>query len=277
SGSIGLNRPVTINLEDTVEAYGILCSEIRFLEGELEMGGFMKSENEGRIYFDFVERLASAAASKPTLIIRTQAMDRKDMQRLKDAGLDCLSIQMEVWDPELFAEVLPGKAKHAPREKWLESFQDAVDVFGAGNVGGKIIAGLTLIPSNGHQTWQEARDCHIEGNTWLIKNSVMPVFTNLRLPPGSVYAGDASNRDKLPPTEYYLDVAMAHHTAMMEYDLYETLNRLLYCGLCCVEMPYAGELGMLELAGDVGSWMAPVIPKEENWIARFLASVAETV
>ncbi|MDO8673801.1 MAG: hypothetical protein Q7O66_20515, partial [Dehalococcoidia bacterium] len=58
SGAIGLNRPVTISLVDTVDAYKVLSSDTRLLEGELEMGGFMKSENEGRIYFDFVEKLA---------------------------------------------------------------------------------------------------------------------------------------------------------------------------------------------------------------------------
>ena len=67
---------------------------------------------------------------------------------------------------------------------------DAVDVFGAGHVAGRIIGGLNMIPDNGHDTWQEARDSHIEGNRWFISHGVYPVFTNLRLPPGSVYAED---------------------------------------------------------------------------------------
>ncbi|MDO8672105.1 MAG: hypothetical protein Q7O66_11850, partial [Dehalococcoidia bacterium] len=111
SRAVGLDRPVTINLDEVVEGYKILSSEVKLIEVKFEMGGFMKGENEGRIYFDFVGNVARGAAYKPSLTIRTQAMDRKDMQRLKDAGLDCMSIQMEVWDPELFAEVLPGKAK----------------------------------------------------------------------------------------------------------------------------------------------------------------------
>ncbi|MDO8673476.1 MAG: hypothetical protein Q7O66_18870 [Dehalococcoidia bacterium] len=150
---------------------------------------------------------------------------------------------------------------------------DAVDVYGAGNVSGKIIGGLTMIPEDGHKTWQEARDSHIEGNNWLISNGVFPTFTNLRLPPGSVYGENPANRDKLPPTEYYLEVAMAHHKTMKEYNLYEKLNRFIYCGLCCTAAPYSAEMGILELEGDVGNWMSKVVPDEDNWMAQFIASV----
>ncbi len=83
------------------------------------MGGFMHGEHEAKIYFDFVEKIANGAPYKPDLIIHTEAMDRKDMQRLKDCGLDCLTIQLEVWEPRLFAEICPGKAKHTPYEGWL--------------------------------------------------------------------------------------------------------------------------------------------------------------
>ncbi|MDO8670049.1 MAG: hypothetical protein Q7O66_01290 [Dehalococcoidia bacterium] len=275
SRSIGLSRPVTVNLEETVEAYRILSDDTMLLEGRFEMGGFMSSEQEASIHFDFVESIAKGAPYKPVLTVQTEAMHRKDMQRLKDAGLDCMAIQMEAWDPEIFAEVCPGKAKHAPHEQWLESLLDAVDVFGAGNVGGKIIAGLSLIPPNGHTTWQQARDSHIEGNRWMIKNGVMPTFSHVRMPPGSVYWADYQTlRQKLPPTEYFLDVALDHHATMMEYGLYKKLNKLMYCGLCCIPTIYSGELGILALAGDPGKWMADVVPPESNWLAQFISSVS---
>ncbi|MBI2863478.1 MAG: hypothetical protein HYX94_02830 [Chloroflexi bacterium] len=273
AGSVGLSRPVTINLEEVLEAYKIRSQEIRILEGRLEMGGFMSAENESRIYFDFVGKIANAASYKPNFTIHTESMGRKDMQRLKDAGLECITIQLEVWDPDLFNQVCPGKAKHAPHEKWLEACTDAVDVFGVGNVGGKIIAGLTLIPENGHRTWQEALDCHIEGNRWMIRNGVFPITSNLRLPPGSVYGEDPSNRAKLPPTEYYLEMAQAHHNDMNEFGLYDNLNKFLYCALCCVPAIYCGELGMLERAGDIGSWMSDVVPSEANWMAHLTESL----
>ncbi|MDO8670167.1 MAG: hypothetical protein Q7O66_01895 [Dehalococcoidia bacterium] len=273
SRSVGLGRSVTVNLQDTIEAYQILGSQTRFVEGRFEMGGFTDAEKESKIHLEFVEKIGSALAYKPNLTLHTEATERKAMQRMKDSGLDCITLQMEVWDRDLFGAILPGKAKTRPYEKWLEGFQDAVDIFGVGNVGGKIIAGLTLMPENGHSTWQEARDCHIEGNNWLIKNGVMPTFTNLRLPPGSVYGATPSLREKLPPTEYYLDVALAHDKSMTQYGLYQKLNRLMYCGLDCIPGPYAGEIGILALAGDVGKWMSTSIPDEANWLAKIIAEI----
>ncbi|MDO8670671.1 MAG: hypothetical protein Q7O66_04485 [Dehalococcoidia bacterium] len=273
SRSVGIGRAVTINLDEAIEAYRILSADHQLLEGHFEMGGFKSSEHEGSIYVDFIEKIAGAASYKPNLTIIGEALERKDYQRLKDAGLDCITLQMEVWVPELFSEVCPGKAKHMSHERWLDAFFDAVDVFGVGNVGGKIIAGLSLIPENGHKTWQEARDSQIEGNTWMIKNGVFPIFTNLRLPPGSVYWDDKSLREKLPPTDYLLDVAQAHHQASMEYGLYPKLNRFMYCGLECLAGIYAGEIGILALAGDLGNWMADVVPDESNLLAQFVSSV----
>ncbi|MDO8670938.1 MAG: hypothetical protein Q7O66_05840 [Dehalococcoidia bacterium] len=57
----------------------------------------------------------------------------KNPARLKDVGLDCITIQLEVWDRDLFGEILPGKVRHCSFDGWLESVQDAVDIFGVGN------------------------------------------------------------------------------------------------------------------------------------------------
>ncbi|MDO8672693.1 MAG: hypothetical protein Q7O66_14880 [Dehalococcoidia bacterium] len=276
AGSIGLKRPPTINLDDTIEAYRIRSQEMKIIEGRLEMGGFQNSENEGKIYFDFVEKIANAADYKPNLMVHTEEMDRKSMQRLKDVGLDCMAIQMEAWEPHLFNEICPGKAKHAPHERWLESYLDAVDVFGAGNVAGKIIAGLSQVPESGFKTWQEGLASHIEGNSWMIKNGVFPITSNLRFPPGSIYGEFPALRDKMPPSEYYLEMALAHHADMKKYGLYEKLNKFMYCGLCCGGGIYCGELGILEIAGDFGNWMSDVVTPEANWMAQFVESLKGT-
>ncbi|MDO8673477.1 MAG: hypothetical protein Q7O66_18875 [Dehalococcoidia bacterium] len=97
--SIGINRSVTISLDETVEAYKILGSDVKYPEGKLEMGGFMNSETEAKIYMDFVGALANALPYKPSYNLVTQAMSRKNMQRLKDVGLEAIALQMEAFDP----------------------------------------------------------------------------------------------------------------------------------------------------------------------------------
>lgn len=62
-------------------------------------------------------------------------------RRMKDAGIDSLGMHLEVVTPELRAEIMPGKAT-VPLEKYFDSFEAAVEVFGWGQVSTYILAGL---------------------------------------------------------------------------------------------------------------------------------------
>ncbi|MDO8674402.1 MAG: hypothetical protein Q7O66_23595 [Dehalococcoidia bacterium] len=271
--SLGLTRPVTEHPDDIVEAIKIRGSEVRLVEGRSDMGGFKDSENEGRIFLDLYGKITNALPYKPYLAVHTQAMSRKNMQRLKESGLDGYNLHMECWDRDIFPIVVPGKAKHASYDGWMEALDDALDIYGVGNVSIRTIGGLTCIPENGHQTWQEARDSHMAHNREMMKKGAFPVFGSLSLPPGSVFGSNPANRAKIPPTEYYLEVAIDHHAAMKEFGLYDTLNRFLWCGMDCGHSIYAGELGVLELAGNWGKWMSTVVPDKANWILKFLESI----
>ncbi|MDO8670910.1 MAG: hypothetical protein Q7O66_05700 [Dehalococcoidia bacterium] len=269
----GADVPIYIDLDETVEAYEIIGSQVRLLEGFFQMGGLKSREQEMKLQLSFLEKIASAIPYKPFLSMGTQPMSRKDLQRLKNAGLDSTTLNLEVWDPRLYDEILPGKAKWIGRERVLAALLDAVDILGAGNVGTSLVGSVTLMPANGHKTWQEARDSHIEGNRWLIKHGVFPHFHAIRLGVGSIYGDDRANRARLAPIEYYLDLALAHHEAMMEYDLYAKYNRkFMRCPLDGIASIYGGELGILAQAGDVGSYAAQLgVPEETNWLARFVS------
>ena len=148
-------------------------------------------------------------------------------------------------------------------------------MFGAGNVGASFVGGVGVLPANGFSTWQEARDSHIEGNNWLIKHGVVPGFTPLRIQQGSIFGTDPANQEKYPPTELYLDMALAHHKAMTEVGGYQKMNKLIWCAMDCLEVMYAGEIGILETAGDFGNWLSDVLPAEENWVADLVSSIKQ--
>ncbi|MDO8672257.1 MAG: hypothetical protein Q7O66_12660 [Dehalococcoidia bacterium] len=269
----GTDIATTVNMEDTVEAYKMISSQVRLIEGRWQSGALKSSEKETGAYINYVERIAKAASYTPNMTMSTQPADRKQLQRLKDAGLSCIHFNMEVWGAELFAEVCPGKAKYRGFEHYKDGYLDALDVFGEGNVSCNFVAGVSMMPENGHKTWQEARDSLIEGFTWLIKNRVFCTTIGLRLGVGSIYGDDKSNWAKVPPTEYYLETGMAHHKLMTEHGLYDTLNRLMFCPMDCPDAMYCGELGMVEIAGDIGKWAAKVFPPEANWLGRFIDSM----
>lgn len=62
-------------------------------------------------------------------------------QRMKDAGADALGMHLEVVTPELREELMPGKAE-VGIDAYLTAFEQAVEVFGRGQVSTYILAGL---------------------------------------------------------------------------------------------------------------------------------------
>ncbi len=70
-----------------------------------------------------------------------------------------------------------------------------------------------------------------------------------------------------------MEVGLGHDKAMKEFGLYEKVNKLMWCPMDCVGGFYGGEIGQLEKAGDMGTWVADAIPQETNWLAEFIASL----
>ena len=272
--AVGLNRPVMENVDDVVEAVKIRSEQVRLIEGRTDMGGFMNSEAETKVYCGWMERAFAALKHKPHMHAHSEAASRKQLQRLKDSGLDSYTFHMEVGDPKYFPEICPGKAEHAPYEGWIEAMSDALEVFGEGKVSVRLIAGLTLIPENGHKTWQEARDAHIEFALSMIKMGVLPVTGPLAMPPGSVWGADPALQKRLPPMDYIYDLALAQDKAMMETGMYDTIDKFALCGLDCAPVyAYNTELGVLRDYGNYGNWMADVVPEELNWLLQFLKEI----
>ena len=59
---------------------------------------------------------------------------------MKEAGIDSLGMHIEVVNPDE-KKIMPGKSQ-IPLEKYFESFNIAVEVFGWGQVSTYILAGL---------------------------------------------------------------------------------------------------------------------------------------
>ncbi len=65
--------------------------------------------------------------------------------RMKAAGIDTLGMHLEAVTPEVRERIMPGKAS-VPVERYMESFEAAVAVFGRGQVSTYILAGLGDTP-----------------------------------------------------------------------------------------------------------------------------------
>ena len=88
----------------------------------------------------------SAAAVRQAVDLPIQAQceppdDPVWFERLKAAGVDSLGMHLEAVTPEVRARIMPGKAEVTP-DAYLKAFEQAVAVFGRGQVSTYILAGL---------------------------------------------------------------------------------------------------------------------------------------
>jgi radical SAM protein (TIGR04043 family) len=87
---------------------------------------------------------ARAVKARVRLPIQAQCEPPDDpvwFQRMKDAGVDSLGMHLEVVEPEVRRRILPGKAELS-LERYFTAFEQAVAVFGRGEVSTYLLAGL---------------------------------------------------------------------------------------------------------------------------------------
>ena len=87
---------------------------------------------------------AAAVKARVALPIQAQCEPPEDpawFRRMKEAGVDSLGMHLEVVEPEVRRRVLPGKAELS-LERYFTAFEQAVAVFGRGQVSTYLLAGL---------------------------------------------------------------------------------------------------------------------------------------
>jgi hypothetical protein len=65
-----------------------------------------------------------------------------DIKRYYDTGIQAIGYSMEIWDEALYRAICPGKSKGTSHDEFLRSIENAVKVFGPGNVYVVFVMGL---------------------------------------------------------------------------------------------------------------------------------------
>jgi len=114
------------------------------------------------------------------------------LAELKAAGLNSIAFNLEVFDENLFKEICPGKQSHYGYGKFFDAFDEAVRVFGKGNVYCGFVGGLEPIKSLR------------KGFDELLKRDVVPSINWFHPDPESDYKNMAR-----PSKEYIFEAAKA--------------------------------------------------------------------
>jgi len=155
--------------------------------------GTYPAPDRGLLYMRDVltEMQEATGISKVSGSVSTTAPnDLKFIETVYNAGVEYLTLNLEVFDPVLFDKYCPGKSKDIGRKQYFDSFKTAVDLFGVGKVRSNFVAGL------------EPLDSLFKGFEELGSMGVVPTAMVLTINEGNSLGTDFMR----PDLDYYIEV-----------------------------------------------------------------------
>ncbi len=214
---LGMGKLSARSRERIVETFNTAAAEGNIQHFCLSGGGMLDRSQEAAYFAELVATLRGAEGYQgQPFLIASQAFDPEDARRLHEAGEGTIQIgyPLEVWDETLFPIVCPGKSRHVGRTRWLENLCKAVEIFGRGNVGTNLVAGVETAAPERFAHREEALQSTLDGFAWLCRHDIRAAFSPWTIAPGSAWA------DKQPPpTNYYLSLGIELYKLQKKYNL----------------------------------------------------------
>ncbi len=123
-------------------------AEAAFAEGDVKhvllTGGCFNHRKEIELVTSIVKSIGAHTGLKrvPGTILPSPPRSLEEIQEYYDSGIQAIGFSMEIWSEKLYQAICPGKAKSISHEAFLDSIENAVKVFGEGNVYGVFVMGL---------------------------------------------------------------------------------------------------------------------------------------
>ncbi|MEE2789759.1 MAG: radical SAM protein [Myxococcota bacterium] len=141
-------------------------------------GSMLDMEAEGVRYVQIARRLAEAGLTERYYVAAgSGAIRRQEMAELKALGVRGACFNMEVWDRAQFKRICPGKDKIVGRDRWIESLEDAVDIFGPDHVMTAFVGGAELHGEGAMSDPSEALDSALEAGEYLIPRGIQALYS----------------------------------------------------------------------------------------------------
>lgn len=141
-------------------------------------GSMLKMEDEGERFVRIAEQIAEAGlCDRYYVACGSGAIPRRHMEEMRALGVRGACFNLEVWDPQQFARICPGKASIIGRDRWLQSLDEAVEVFGPENVMSAFVGGAELEGEGAMQDPAEALASAIEAGEYLTPRGIMATYS----------------------------------------------------------------------------------------------------
>ncbi len=161
----------------------------------------LQGKDEVEFYAQYVEAIETRFPGRWISKVVTQAWPVESVKRLKAAGAKIYHPNYEVWDPQLFPKICPGKARYVGRDEWIRRIVDAADVFGPENVIPNFVGGVEMAKPYGYTEVEDAIRSTAEGLQFFMSKGISPRFTTW-CPEPMTPLGDANPEGA--PLEYHL-------------------------------------------------------------------------
>lgn len=176
----------------------------------------LRGKNEVEFYAQYIEAIETRFPGRWISKVVTQAWPVDDVKRLKQAGAQIYHPNYEVWDPELFPKICPGKTRYIGRDEWIKRIVDAGEVFGPSHVIPNFVSGVEMAQPYGYTNVEDAIASTAEGLHFFMSKGITPRFTTWCPEPMTVL-GDA-NPDGAP-LEYHLRLLETYRDILRHYRL----------------------------------------------------------
>jgi hypothetical protein len=176
----------------------------------------LQGKNEVEFYAQYVEAIEGRFPGRWISKVVTQAWPVEDVKRLKAAGAQIYHPNYEVWDPELFPKICPGKTRYIGRDQWIQRIVDAAEVFGPAYVIPNFVGGVEMAQPYGYTEVEDAIRSTTEGLDFFMSKGITPRFTTW-CPEPMTPLGDANPEGA--PLEYHLRLLETYRETLNKYRL----------------------------------------------------------
>jgi hypothetical protein len=134
-------------------------------------------QQEGERFLQLASSVQDIVQHKIPVTLGSGALPHKMLERFHHSGLvDAVCFNLEVWSEDLFRQVCPGKDHFVGYQRWIESLEHAVSLWGRERVYTAMVAGIELEPEHG-MSWEQAAELAIRGAEDLCSRGIIPIYS----------------------------------------------------------------------------------------------------
>ncbi len=177
----------------------------------------LRGMSETDFYFQYAEGIEKRFPGRWMGKMVVQAWEKEELVRFKDVGIQIYHPNYEVWDPELFKVLCPGKTAWIGRDTWVRRIVESAEIFGPSRVIPNFVGGVELSRPHGFATVEEAVASTGEGLDYFMSHGVVPRFTTWCPEPFTTLASEAEQT--MPPLKYFLELLTVWKATFEKYKL----------------------------------------------------------